>query len=738
MGVDTTRNFNQTSRTILFEKFRADEMSYSLIDLLESEDGTGKIGRNGEEELKKLLTVHTFEQFIEKFAPPVYEIILPPPTDEDGNIIGAPRFMYTLDAKEADKYFYNEPRPLNKHLYYEMLMQIYKDKCSSRQSDFEYDDSKILEMITPQQEVKKFERLRRSLNNNRAKCYFGELNGEDTSAYLDKYDAALDEITPLMNDKLVMIAQRLDDIAVSTKIPAAVTDSSKMLASPVAGYLAYDEDGRLTFKEHAKVNSVPQIGAPKEDTLLLTAQRTEEIRADIEDVYNESVPEDRREEEKFTLSLMLKTLAPLDGKDIDRPALEGEKVQLQAVYKSSRDEFARVMCPEIEKLLGVKAFFDQAGDESGYFEPGLIVANCTAAELLEDSLRDKFKRFISYKGVKQTTNRIWLGILPAVYADGSPVAAGNVKSTMSRAQRRAARENQQKAAGEFLTLQTAQTMLRILNDAHIMTAFNVRQSRDKEKGVESVTPDYLRNRRENFASLSDCDHAVYAYPNFVIMRTRQVKIDPNEADSLEAVRINLPGVFVDAAYPAAGIIAASQQIKYLENHGFKGKVNRQNVCVHVNLEDVNVRKELCSQFNLALNQTWGDVEDDARGFGLAFCGEPKNIGGKEMDHTYIFSARTLALNESGNYRLISRVLLADFIDAYLRYNSIDREGFSDFKKKTVQSWLDENKQRPNLINFVMKDGEDVILNPDNPEEVLVKFPGESVSVPLRAKTAEDE
>ncbi|MBR3051393.1 MAG: hypothetical protein IKG61_08090, partial [Selenomonadaceae bacterium] len=671
MSVDTTRNFDQTSRTILFEKFNADETAYSLVDLLESEDGPGKIGRNGEEELKKLLTVNTFEQFIEKFAPPVYEIILPPPTDEDGNVIGAPRFMYTLDAKEVDKYFYNEPRPLNKHLYYEMLMQIYKDKCSSRQSDFEYDDSKILEMITPRQEVKKFERLRRSLNNNRAKCYFGELNGEDTSAYLNKYDAALDEITPLMKDKLVMVAQRLDDIAVSTKIPAAVTDSSKMLTSPVAGYLAYDEDGRLTFKEHAKVNSVPQIGAPKENTLLLTAQRTEEIRADIEDVYNEAVPEDKRAEEKFTLDLMLKTLAPLDGRDIDRPALEGEKVQLQAVYKSSRDEFARMMCHEIEKLLGVKAFFDQAGDESGYFEPGLIVANCTAAELLEDSLRDKFKRFISYKGVKQATNRIWLGILPAVYADGAPVASGSVNSTMSRAQRKAARENQLKVAGDFLTLQTAQTMLRILNDAHIMTAFNVRQSRDKEKGVESVTPDYLRNRRENFASLNDCDHAVYAYPNFVIMRTRQVKIDPNEADTPEAVRIKLPGVYVDAAYPAAGIIAASQQIKYLENHGFKGKVNRQNVCVHVNLEDVNVRKNLCSRFNLALNQTWGDVEDDARGFGLAFCGEPKNIGGKEMDHTYIFSARTLARNESGNYRLISRVLLADFIDAYLRYNSID-------------------------------------------------------------------
>ena len=69
-------------------------------------------------------------------------------------------------------------------------------------------------------------------------------------------------------------------------------------------------------------------------------------------------------------------------------------------------------------------------------------------------------------------------------------------------------------------------------------------------------------------------------------------------------------------------------------------------------------------------------------------------------------------------------------------NSIDRAGFNDFKRKTVQSWLDEAKFKPNTVNLVMKDGEDVVINPENNGEVLVQFPGEVVSVPLRAGISE--
>ena len=175
MGVDTTRIFDQTSRTILFEKFSEDDSAYSLARLVSQfEDGNGKIGMGGEDALKKQLTVHSFEEFLEKFAPPVYEIIMQPPVDEDGNTIGPPRFVYTLDKNEADKFYHQEPRRLNKHLYYDMIMQIYRDKCDSRQSDYEYDDSQILKMITPQQEVKRLARLRKELEDNRALCYFGE------------------------------------------------------------------------------------------------------------------------------------------------------------------------------------------------------------------------------------------------------------------------------------------------------------------------------------------------------------------------------------------------------------------------------------------------------------------------------------------------------------------------------------------------------------------------------------
>ena len=230
----------------------------------------------------------------------------------------------------------------------------------------------------------------------------------------------------------------------------------------------------------------------------------------------------------------------------------------------------------------------------------------------------------------------------------------------------------------------------------------------------------------------DFNHAVYAYPNFTIMRERKIKVDPQAGDN--AVRIAVPGAYVDAAYVAAGLIAASQQKEYLEKHGFKGRVNNLNVCVHVNLEDDEVRSRLVTRFNLAEKQTWGDVEDEARGFGLALCGVPKTIEGVEMFNTYVYSARTLKKNSKNNYRRIDRVRLADFIDAYMRRTTVNsQESFKKFQKNEVQEWKDEN-EKSDCINVVMLADENVELDGSN--KVNVTFGEDKLPVTFEAK-AED-
>lgn len=633
--VNSAKIFTQTSRTILFEHFSDSDTCTDLARVLDTVGDDGRLTVQSRKELD-LLTVKSFKEFVERFSPPVYEIIHAPEVDDAGNYTSPPIFEYTLDKNRADKFFHTVKR-LDDQLYYDMLMQIYKSKGSSRKADYEYDDSEILKMMTPQAEAEKLRGIRKKAWDNFVRAHFAEENGENSTPFWDKYDAAMDAVREIADDKMVTLAQRLADIAVLAPPKQENGSRTQALPSGVAGYLAYDDAGRLTFKAKKPVEVLPAAqqlaaGQSQEEIKLLGAK---EIRDDIESDYNDVVPEERRD--NFALAVLKKAIAPISGEDIDVPALESEKQELEKIYKDARESLAQALCSVAEKFVGVKAFFDQATGDDGIFEPGLIVTNCTANRLLDSDVQDKFKAFVIGQGRKQTDDRLWLGILPAVQIGETAVSTN--MSGMTREERRAARERQQKeAVANTLTLQTAQTMLDILESAQIMTCFNTREAKGKEAGFDSVTPQYLRERKSDFKSMG-FNHAVYAYPNFTIMRERKIKVDPKAKD--EAIRIALPGAYVDAAYVAAGLIAASQQVKYLEEHGFKGRVNPLNVCVHINLEDDEVRSNLVTCFNLAEKQTWGDVEDEARGFGMALCGVPKTIAGKEMVNTYVYSARTI-------------------------------------------------------------------------------------------------
>ena len=723
--INTAKTFTQTSRTILFEHFSDSDTCTSLDRVLDTISGDGRLTMQTREELK-LLTVNSFKEFVERFSPPIYEIIHEPEKDENGDMIGVAKFEYTLDKEYASRFFHTE-KQLDKQLYYDMLIQIYKDKGSKRAADYEYDDSELLKMMTPKAEAEKLRRLRKKAEDNYVRAYFAKQKGENSTPFLNKYDEAMDDVRKLADDKLVTIAQRMEDIAILAPSPAQSADGvTPALPSGVAGYLAYDDSGRLTFKSQKPVEILPATkqltgGKSQEEVKLLGAAQ---IKQDIEDDYNDIVPEDRRD--KFALAMLQKTMAPAVSEKIDFPKLEKEKQGLEIIYKDAREALAKALCAISEKFVGVKAFFDQASNEDGYFEPGLIVTNCTASRLLDSDVQENFKKFIVGQGKQQTDDRLWLGILPAVYlSDG---AVGQDLSGLSREERRRRREQQQQQTNDkMLTLSKAETMLGILQDAEIMTCFNTREPLGKEAGFDSVTTQYLRDRKQNFKSM-DFSHAVYTYPNFTIMRERNIKVDPKAEDN-DAIRIKLPGAYVDAAYVAAGLLAASQQVKYLEAHGFRGRVNPQNVCVHINFEDDEVRSNLVTKLNLAEKQTWGDVEEEARGFGMALCGVPKTINGKEMEHTYVFSARTLNINEQGLYRRIDRVRLVDFMDAYMRRTSVYTDNFKAFQREAI-AWKDEGKKTKN-INLVMLEEESMELN--GVGEVEITFGNDMLRVPLAVK-----
>lgn len=741
--VNSMFDVQQTCRTILFEEFCNDQEHFNLARILKDTDKSGALSGQTRRELETLY-VHSFDEFLDKFAPEVYQIVWQ--NKVDGNFVGKPSFAYETDKAKSQGATMMHPR-IDKIVYYKMLMEFYRDKGKSQQSDYKYDYSRLLKMMAPEQEVKETERLRLAMSDNYNRALFAEQRGENSTGYVEKYLDARAQAAASYDDTVSLISARMQDIdtcLLERKKHAQENDGVERIGTPVSGYIAYDDVGKLTFKKNTIVEELPQLEQSDDIKLLNSRQmQVQEIVADIEKDYGEIVPLEHQS--NFSLDIVRKAYAPLSEggnslANISTEDLKQEKKMLQIVYKAARDAMAESLCPLIEKIIGVKAFFDHASGNSK-FTPGLLIANCKASRLLEEDVREQFEVFMKNQGVDnpQIKERIWLGILPGVHIGPVPAAKSKPIDIHASIKDRMQGATQKKAtASDIVDIDAAKTLLKIMDEAKIMTVCNTRLARDKEQGSDSITVDYLQKCKAELPN--DLNHAIYAYPNFTLMPERNVNLeDAENADSTQLVRLHLPAAFVDAAYVSAGLIAASQQQEQLLERGFIGQVKPQNVCVHVNLDDKAIRKNLATLFNPT--EGWvSAVKEEARGFGMAFQGSDTELADKTMKNAYITSARTLFFNKDKNrFRRIDRVLVADFIIAYMNFKSIDSaKEAKEFNKKIVQAWREESKYDVALpaINYVLLEDEEVKWNDSN-HSVTVKFGEDEVTFAIKQADFEE-
>ena len=162
----------QTCKTIIFEEFNPD--ADDLHTILSSADDP-----ESDKLVEKIneLSVSSFEQFMKKFAPKVYEVC--------HSIDGQIRFSYYLNKDAVKKEHYVE-RNIADHEYYKMLSRLYAEKGSSGKANLEFNDAEILEMLTPRQAVETARDLRKKLEYNTKEYYKAEAKGENTAEYVEK------------------------------------------------------------------------------------------------------------------------------------------------------------------------------------------------------------------------------------------------------------------------------------------------------------------------------------------------------------------------------------------------------------------------------------------------------------------------------------------------------------------------------------------------------------------------
>ena len=692
-----------TYRTILFEEFDSGRPTlYGIIST-----AANPAGETVYHDVKEKLAVHSFDEFLERFAPKVYEMHEPSP-DGDGLLV-----TYSTENSPGAI-----PLEIVSNSYYKMLLNLYRSKETSGDSNLKFNYDELFEQLKPNQEVEAAKNLRMQLKAAQDKYYECQDKGESTDEARKIFNGCFKKVRE-QYEKSVINLLPLAMADLDTKIEAA----DKLLAlnagkdendvlQLASGYTSF-------FKEDGTLGTAPvQIQAPTDTveelpTKQLSGGERKLLSAVIESDYDKRA----KTQNSFVKDLVVSTYAPLTAIDTAGTTVEmslaevrqqqdnnlAKKHTYEKTFQNAKAAFIQAMTETVQKLLGVQALFDHATSK-GELADGLIVANCSVGLLMRDS-KETFTRFINRVGHDSVNNRVWFGIVPGVSDsladedsddDDEDLLGGDSEETV----------HAKPKSAKTVSMNEFRQFLPIMDNARIMTIFNFKA--DDSNGF-LMTPKYVEEKRDSLQNIKN-KHAVYAYPNFTLTRPRNIVLFEG------AERLSIPGVYIDAAYIAGGLLMGSQQSAYLESHGLN--VHRQLPCVRIDFENTAVRRKLVTKFN---KETDFDVNEDLRNainkdrMGFVFSGDEMG----DIQNTYVYIANTLYKSPGSDvYRPIYATLVEDYVrSVYNRVEDKSRKGVKrEFINGMVAEWkrCAEGKEHANDVNLLLHENESIDLE-DNPD-----------------------
>ena len=694
-----------TYRTILFEEFDLSKPNL-CEDILAHNDAKHPAGEAEYREMQEKLAVHTFDEFLEKFAPKIYEKYEPSPDGVGVNVTYSAD--YSDGAVEVD---------IVHHSYYKMLLELYRSKEKSNKSNAEFNYEELFERLKPKQAVEDVRSLRMRLESAYNKYYACLEKGESTDEakrninryrkqVRDQYMKSQIDLLPIAIadlDKKIDLVQKIQ--------PVIEGEGSNQRALPPAGYqLSFRNDGTLEVEEVVRAELVYSAEVVEEGPVKRLPGEGRKLLSDIiAHDYDKS-----EHQNAFVRNLVISTYAPKPAtwtpnmSLMEKEEMEDLKASYERTFRNAKANFVQTMTETVEKLLGVQAFFDHA-TTNGELTDGLIVANCSVDRLMREC-KDVFAQFMWRVGHDTVSKRIWFAIVPRVSETGDDMDQVIDDSFFEDEEEWGADESPAPSpvSSASVSMNNLRQFLYIMDGARIMTIFSFQTNKENNF---LMTPKYVEDKRETLGDLKN-KHAVYAYPNFTLTRERHIKLF--EDDVTESLAI--PGVYIDAAYVAGGLLVGSQQPKYLEQRGLR--VHRSLPCVRIDFEKSDIRKKLVTKFNkeadLGVNEELRNAINVDR-MGFVFSGDEMG----DIQNTYVYIANTLYKSHGSNvYRPIYAVLVEDYVRAaYNRVSDKSATGVNtEFIKGTVAEWkkYSDGTAHKNDVNILLY--EDEYIKPEtNPE-----------------------
>ncbi len=693
----------QTNRTMLLEVINPGKLDF--LTLVGDVRGVESLSDDKLKEIHDHLLVRSFDELLEKFEPKVYCYF-------NAN---NQKVVYQLEKPERVPDEMLTEIPLNRqNEFMGMLMSMIDTKRAEGTINVDFRFEKLTDMISPKKVMDAIKQNRKELQYTFRE--YAKLDEEDPKKrdLADKLNVMFEEASANYNNVMAMLPLAIEDI----KTRLLLGDGGeKRDNTPLAlGVLSMGEDGELRVLE-----------APKVETTALAAV-DDNVNTGLREALKEDYEALNEESNDYVGALVARTFCPLAStmeSSIDKEREVANYNSYLEFYRESKDAFIKTVKPLMEKLLGIWCFFEQYPQKIKGMKPAMLITN-VSNELLARS--GNISRLITYLNTTNAkndfANTVWYGIVPNVSLD----QYSKMKLTRERF-----KGNSKTSKSDSSSMESLVRLLDIFKDYGVQCFFSYEA--DDSTTFSALAAEGIEKYEDRCGPLMGkpfSEYAIPCLPNFtiipkdksgVILDSRMVISEDGGMVKLsrekeDIMKLWIDGVYVGAAYVAAGIVAAYQCPEYLKDRFGKTQVDPELPGVRFDIEagdhGLVVYTTMAKEITGFTNSIKSDI--NRKNFGFVFSSENAAFKGNDITNIMVYKARNL-MSDGYMFEPIYKTQVTSYIERVMRH------GTGDFKEDSIVQFFSNNPRsqksqwlsKREFLNAILGKGDDIeyIIDEEN-------------------------
>ena len=683
----------QTNRTMLLEVINPEKMDF--LTLVGDVRGLESLSDDKIREINDHLLVHSFDELLEKFNPMVYCYFN----------AASQKVIYQLDKPEQIPDEMLTEIPLNRqNEFMGMLMSMVDTRRAEGSINADFKFEKLTDMISPRKVMDAIRQNRKELQytyGEYAKLDDGDPKKLDLA---DKLNVMFEEASTNYNNVMALLPLAIEDS--KTRLLLGDSGDRKDTAPLALGVLSMGEGGELKILEAPKV----------EGTALITVD--DNANTGLIEALKEDYNAVNEESNDYVADLVARTFCPLVS-TMESTADKTEEVNnynaYLEFYRESKDAFIKTVKPLIEKLIGIWCFFEQYPKKIKGMRPSLLVMNVSNDLLAKAGNISRLVTYFNTTNAKnEFGNTVWYSIMPNVSLD----QYSKKKLTRERFQGNARAEK-----ADVNSVESLARLLDVFKDYGVQCFFSYEA--DDTTTFDALATEGIEKYEDRCSPLMGKPYSEYAIPcipNFtiipkdksgVVLDRRMVMNGENVELSHEkedVMKLWIDGVYVGAAYVAAGIVAAYQCPEFLKDCFGKNGVDSELPGVRFDIEVENhglvVYTTMAKEITGFTNSIKNDI--NRKNFGFVFSSENAAYKGNDITNIMVYKTRNL-MSDGYMFEPIYKTQVTTYIERVMRH------GTGDFKEDSIVQFFSNNPSsqksqwlsKRECLNAILGKGDDI-------------------------------